>query len=68
MCVEGGVSTGEEERADGRYTYSLVLFSFPQKLDFRGLFEILFGRVAMESKVEMVERGITHTNVKCYIK
>ena len=46
----------------------LFFFTYRKIWSFGGLYESVFGKVARESKVEMVEGGLTHTNRLGYIE
>ena len=69
MCVgrkEAGLGPGQSALTVGK-TF-LVIFSYLQKLEIIGLSDIVFGGVAKKSKFEVVEGGLTYTNMRGYIQ
>ena len=63
VCVWKGGGGGGVECADGRYTFPLDNFSSPKQLEIIGLSKSLFLGLAIESKVEVIEGGLTHKNM-----
>ena len=61
LCV-CGVGVGAE-LSDGSYTFLFAIYLAHKTLQLCDWSESVFGRVARESKVEVVERRLNHTNM-----